>query len=536
MSLLNELIAKVSALTSTVNQLTTNSKAIQELPAQETLNLDSLIHVSKDNTSKKITVQQIINAAISNQNDQIISIGTITLSGNDLKISDISAKINNVIQSISLPTIVNIPFCASGLKRIDLLVYNTSNEITRIAGTETSGAIVIAPTLPINSLLITQISVTDSVISEPQPPILGTNFLQKEFEKAQLVNATGSNVVIALNIKGRNNIILNGALTGVIGFSLTNLELNPTYAEYPHEGKDYFIQNKTGHSVTLKNGDETVDIGFLSKDGNDILLPNNGIVFFKKSLNILQEIFRSFQTLQSVTDEGNTTTNSITVPQIDLLEPEGTYSSTIKSQALSEDRELLAPDESGYIATQDYVFQQLFDGLETKQNKLFSLQKANGIVSVTGTLSETQVFKESFRMQDNFGVNSYGLGFFLNIYSLFSKIGSSSGYTIRVKLSTLSTMPSGATDQIAVFNGTSTNLYAQLIRNFSIIRPVSLGNMQIHGFPFTTSSINDFAVGSSVTTSRDILYGDIYYLYVSVQLTTSTADTLNFISLKASNV
>jgi hypothetical protein len=469
--------------------------------------------------------------------NSIVSLGTITRVGNDFTFSvGFVWKINGTIYQNAAPITLTVAEAAPGYNRIDNAILNNSNSIELQQGLP-SNTIALQPLEPENSIILTSWDISAESISEVVPPIVGSNYLQKEFEKAQLVNATGSNVVIALNIKGRNNIILNGALTGVIGFSLTNLELNPTYAEYPHEGKDYFIQNKTGHSVTLKNGDETVDIGFLSKDGNDILLPNNGIVFFKKSLNILQEIFRSFQTLQSVTDEGNTTTNSITVPQIDLLEPEGTYSSTIKSQGLSEDRELLAPDESGYIATQDYVFQQLFDGLATKQNKLFSLQKANGIVSVTGTLSETQVYKESFFMRDvNFGVNSYGLGFFLNIFSLFSKIGSSSGYTIRVKLSTLSTMPSGATDQIAVFNGTSTNLYAQLIRNFSIIRPVSLGNMQIHGFPFTTSSINDFAVGSSVTTSRDILYGDIYYLYVSVQLTTSTADTLNFISLKASNV
>lgn len=75
-----------------------------------------------------------------------------------------------------------------------------------------------------------------------------------------------------------------------------------------------------------------------------------------------------------------------------------------------------------------------------------------------------------------------------------------------------------------------------MIRNFSIIRPASLGNMQIHGFPFTTSAINDFAVSTTATTSRDVLFGDTYYLYVSVQLTTTTSDTLNFISLKASNV
>lgn len=97
-------------------------------------------------------------------------------------------------------------------------------------------------------------------------------------------------------------------------------------------------------------------------------------------------------------------------------------------------------------------------------------------------------------------------------------------------------MPSGSTDQIALYNGSTSTIYAPLSRLFSIIRPVNLGNMQLHGFPFTASSINDANISTTASSSRDILYGDIYYLYVSVQLTTSTADTVNFVSLKASNV
>jgi len=221
-----------------------------------------------------------------------------------------------------------------------------------------------------------------------------------------------------------------------------------------------------------------------------------------------------------------------------------TIQSNLFTSGLTETRDHYLPDSSGTLATEENVNTLITDALipinesiETKQYKLFSLQKANGIVSVTGTLSETQVFKESFSMSNfNFGANAYTFGFFLNLYSLFTKIGTASGYTIRVKLSTLSTMPSGATDQIAIFNGTTTNLYAQLVRNFSIIRPTSLGNMQLHGFPFTTSGINDFSIASLATSSRDVLFGDTYYLYISVQLTTSTADTLNFVSLKASNV
>lgn len=354
--------------------------------------------------------------------NSIVTLGTITRVGNNFTFSvGFVWKINGTIYQNTAPITLTVSEADAGFNRIDNAILNTSNSIELQQGLP-SDTIALQPLEPENAILLTSWDISGESVSEGTPPIVGTNYLQKEFEKSQIVNATGSDVVIALNIKGRNNIILNGALTGVIGFSLTNLELNPAYAEYPHEGKDYFIQNKTGHSVTLKNGDSTVDISFFSKDGNDIVVPNNGIVFFKKYLNILQEIFRSFQTFQSVTDEGNTTTNSITVPQIDLLEPEGTYTTTIKSEGLTEDRELLAPDESGFIATQEYVSALLNEGLATKQNNIFYLKKANGIVSVTGTLSETQVFKESFRMDDgNFGANSYGLGFFLNIFSLFQK-------------------------------------------------------------------------------------------------------------------
>jgi hypothetical protein len=105
---------------------------------------------------------------------------------------------------------------------------------------------------------------------------------------------SGTAVVIPLNIKGRNNIILNGALTGVTGFSLTNLDANPANAEYPHEGKDYYIQNKTGHDVTLKNFDTTVDIPFVLKNGADLVVPNNGIVFFKNNSYTLVEYFKNW--------------------------------------------------------------------------------------------------------------------------------------------------------------------------------------------------------------------------------------------------
>jgi hypothetical protein len=323
------------------------------------------------------------------------------------------------------------------------------------------------------------------------------------------------------------------------------------------------IQTINGNDI-LSSGDLSITLQSVTDEGNvttnlvefnggiytsDIYLRNEfaGCAIIPEFLTEEQTLFLPDSSGTIATNESielGVQTNNVITPSLSILDSSSGYSSNIVSGGFSGDWELLTPDSSGTIATEENVNTLIEDAvstiniaLETKQYKLFSLQKADGIVSVTGTFSETQVFRQSFSMSNfNFGANAYGLGFFLNIYSLFTKIGTASGYTIRVKLSTSSTMPSGTTDQIAVFNGTTTNLYAQLIRNFSIIRPASLGNMQIHGFPFTTSAINDFAVSTTATTSRDVLFGDTYYLYVSVQLTTTTSDTLNFISLKASNV
>lgn len=225
----------------------------------------------------------------------IISLGTISRVGNVFTFSvGFVWRINGTIYQNSAPISLTITEAADGFKRIDNAILNASNSIELQQGLESS-AVALQPIVPETNILLTSWNIYGDAIDDQLTPNVGNNFLQKEYEKSQVVNTSGNAVVIPLNIKGRNNIILNGALTGVVGFSLTNLNANPANAEYPHEGKDYYIQNKTGHAVTLKNFDTTVDIPFLSKDGNDIVVPNNGIVFFKNSSNVLQEIFRSWE-------------------------------------------------------------------------------------------------------------------------------------------------------------------------------------------------------------------------------------------------
>lgn len=454
-------------------------------------------------------------------------------------------KILGVSYTNASDVTITIPYAASGKTRIDLIVANQSNTLIRVPGVE-SESTPVTPSLPINTILVTFYEVTDGVIEVPSDPIVGTQFKKKS---ESLVYSypllSGANAVIQLRPEGNSYYeIGNNDLISIDGFGL-NLITGNISAEVPYAMKDLIISNIGTTAIVLKhNGPGTANSKFFFLNEQDFVIPPGGKVWFKFGLPYCFFIFKSWAsdslTLDDITNEGTITENTIEVgglytPEVFFKDVLGNVIARLYANNIDiSDFEL--PDNSGKLTTEDVVIDLITQINELKQDKLFFLKKANGIVSVTGTLSETQVYREFFRISSNMGENAYGLGFFLNIFSLFTKLGTASGYTIRVKLSTSSTMPSGSTDQIALYNGSTSIIYAPISRIFSIIRPVNLGNMQLHGFPFTLSSINDANISTTASSSRDVLYGNIYYLYVSVQLNTSTADTVNFVSLKASNV
>jgi hypothetical protein len=123
-------------------------------------------------------------------------IGELTLVDNDLTIpSGVSWKINNVIYSIGTDTIINIPFADTDLNRKDIIIANEEGEIIRLAGTETAGGIVVAPILPANTLLITEVDVSDSTIGDPSDPVVGTSgfkgYWNADTNTPALVNGVG---------------------------------------------------------------------------------------------------------------------------------------------------------------------------------------------------------------------------------------------------------------------------------------------------------------------------------------------------------
>lgn len=284
---------RLAAITASINAISANAKKIDELPSQSTLSPTSFVHVSKNGVSEKVSIQQIINSMINEGSDHISEIGSITLVGNNLTIEKITGKINNVIYSINTPTAINIPFCGTGLKRTDLIVFNTSNQLVRVAGTETGGSIVVTPTQPLNTLLVTQISVTDAVINDIQSPILGTTFQKKSFDKAQTFTSTGTDVVITLNTSGYRNIHLQGAMTSIAGLMLDS-SVDFTTNELPHDGKEYVLWNKSGHDITIKHNITSSEFPFVLKDAADLVLPNNENITFVLYGSVLVEKIKSF--------------------------------------------------------------------------------------------------------------------------------------------------------------------------------------------------------------------------------------------------
>lgn len=105
--------------------------------------------------------------------DRLLSAGAITVAGNNVTVASASAKINGETHEKDTPTVLVTPYTTNGFKRVDILQINTSNEITRKQGNESVG-VAIQPTKDPNSVIITTLHVSDSIIVTP--PSVGDDF------------------------------------------------------------------------------------------------------------------------------------------------------------------------------------------------------------------------------------------------------------------------------------------------------------------------------------------------------------------------
>lgn len=165
MSFQTFVLQRLSAITAAINAINTNAKKIDELPIQQNLDVESKIHVAKNGISQSLKISKIIESIQNSNYNHIISIGTITLADNILTIpAGVQWLINNINHIKITSVAFTIPYCAANKIRLDLIVANTSNEIVLIQGIETLG-VAIQPSIPLDTVLVTTIHVTDSEVN-----------------------------------------------------------------------------------------------------------------------------------------------------------------------------------------------------------------------------------------------------------------------------------------------------------------------------------------------------------------------------------
>jgi hypothetical protein len=140
-------------------------------------------------------------------------------------------------------------------------------------------------------------------------------------------------------------------------------------------------------------------------------------------------------------------------------------------------------------------------------NDVFIHKETTPSAAVTGTLTETQVYSltipaNSFSAGDKFVLDNL----------IVNKVGTAGTATIRIKLSTSSTMPAGTTDRIG------DPQVSPASQSSTMLRVYNCDGGQITGYPFGFFNPNSFVNASSVLSSKSFDPTVTNYLYISVIL------------------
>jgi hypothetical protein len=143
--------------------------------------------------------------------------------------------------------------------------------------------------------------------------------------------------------------------------------------------------------------------------------------------------------------------------------------------------------------------------------------------NVTGTTSEVQIFQLLIPS------NTFSATDKLTFFAVFNRATAAGTVSLRAKMSTSSSMPSGNTSLIARLNPTATNLYAKMARDLII----SDGN--IKGFGNNTTANNDVANSTVAMSSQSLDVTVDNYFYLSVQPATGS-DEIRLEAVEIKNI
>lgn len=159
------------------------------------------------------------------------------LSGQTLTVfSGWTWNINEMVYSNPSNVNINIPFAASGLTRIDLIVATTGNTFIRVPGIESVDNPV-APDLPDSTLEATFLTVTDGMIEEPPVPVTSNLYIEKAEKKITRISLSG--ITNNLNVNGPTKYSFRGNISEIRGFAYSNV----ASVAKMYTGKEYTFHN-----------------------------------------------------------------------------------------------------------------------------------------------------------------------------------------------------------------------------------------------------------------------------------------------------
>jgi hypothetical protein len=178
--------------------------------------------------------------------------------------------INGVPYTNPADVIINIPFAATGMQRIDLIVLNTSNTFTRIAGTESVSNPVAQP-VPNDTVQATLIVVTDGVIEEPTAPISGNAYVAKSELTFTKLSGSGAKAQFSVFSESTNVRVISAS-------SIASISIDKKYI---YAGKDHYLKNENGTNLTINHNGGTGNFKYWFPNGVDLVLKNNETAHFK---------------------------------------------------------------------------------------------------------------------------------------------------------------------------------------------------------------------------------------------------------------
>lgn len=215
--------------------------------------------------------------ATSSSDNKIVSQAGFLLTGTNLTVNaNWIWKILGNTYSNPSNVILSIPYCATGKKRIDYIVPNSTNGFTRISGQE-STTILEAPSLPNENMYVTYFIVTDLGIGTPTPPVIGDAYITKREKSAFQVWNSGE----------INNTFLDEFYYGYLNFrgAVTNLKSIRVYTNiYLYSEKEILVKNSQTTNITIFHLSGTPGFQFSFPNALNLVLKPNEIIRFSMKI------------------------------------------------------------------------------------------------------------------------------------------------------------------------------------------------------------------------------------------------------------